>query len=75
MSVRETARQLGLAYNTAEGARAELVDPSIYPRTRNTGEAKDLIDPLAANVVACGDGRDTLATMIRKDDLSGIIGR
>ncbi len=38
------------------------------------GVAKDLIDPFAADVVAYGDVRDTLAAMIRGDDLPGVIG-
>jgi len=39
------------------------------------GVAKDLKDPFAADVVACGDGRDILATMIGGDNLPGFIGR
>jgi hypothetical protein len=36
---------------------------------------KDLIHPFPADAISCGYGRDTLATMIRRDDLSGVISR
>ncbi len=37
--------------------------------------AKYLIHPFPADAISCGDGRDSLATMIRRDDLPRIISR
>jgi hypothetical protein len=44
-------------------------------RSMLPGVPKELIHPFPADMVACGKRRDTLATMIGRDDLPGIISR
>ncbi len=39
------------------------------------GVPKDLIHPFPADAISGGDGRDTLATMIRRDNIPRIISR
>ena len=44
-------------------------------RTMNASITKYLIHPFPADAISCGKGRDSLATMIRRDDGRGIISR